>query len=330
MQDQEAMARAVELAASVRAVTSPNPWVGAVVLTADGRVFEGATEPPGGRHAEIVALDRAGAAARGSTVVVTLEPCCHHGRTPPCTDALLSAGVARVVGAVPDPDERVAGRGFERLRQAGVEVVTGVGADEVARQLAPYLKHRRTGRPFVTLKLAATIDGRIAAPDGSSKWITGEAARRDAHQLRATNDAVLVGSGTVRADDPELTVRLVPGRDPRRVVLGTAPAGARVHPALEVSGDPVDALDELGRQGVLSLLVEGGGRVAHSFHGAGLVDLYVLYLAAAIMGGHDGKPMFDGPGAGTMSEVWRGRLLAVERLGDDIRVDLAPARAEAA
>ena len=325
MQDQAAMARAVEAAGGVVGSTSPNPWVGAVLVAGSGQVFVGATEPPGSRHAEIVALDAAGAEARGATLYTTLEPCCHTGRTGPCTDAVLGAGVARVVVGIEDPDPHVAGRGIEVLRRAGVEVTTGVLADEVTEQLSAYLKHRRTGRPYVTLKMAATLDGRTAAADGSSRWITGEEARADVHRLRASNDAVLVGAGTARADDPELTVRLTAGRNPRRVVLGRAPAGARMQPATELSGDLGSVLDELGGQGVMSVLVEGGPRVAHSFHAAGLVDRYVLYLAPALMGGADGRPVFDGPGAVSMGEVWRGRMLSVERLGSDLRVEIEAA-----
>jgi diaminohydroxyphosphoribosylaminopyrimidine deaminase/5-amino-6-(5-phosphoribosylamino)uracil reductase len=216
----------------------------------------------------------------------------------------------------------VAGRGFARLRAAGVEVEVGPGAAAAAELLAPYLKHRRTGRPWVVVKLAATLDGRTAAPDGTSRWITGEAARRDVHRLRAESDAVLVGAGTVRADDPELTVRHVAGRDPLRVVLGTAPPGARVHPCLELAGDLGEVLDALGRRGVLQLLVEGGPTVAGAFHRAGLVDRYVLYLAPALFGGDDARAMFAGPGAGTIDDVWRGRILSVTRLGDDLRVEL--------
>lgn len=325
MVDEDHMARAAALATSVHGSTAPNPWVGCVVVTAAGATFEGATSPPGGAHAEVAALRSAGEQARGATLYTTLEPCAHHGRTPPCTDAIIGAGVARVVVAVADPDPQVSGRGLAALREAGIAVDVGVAAAEVAEQLAPYLKHRRTGRPWVVLKLAATLDGRTAAPDGTSRWITGEAARADVHRLRARSDAVLVGAGTVRADDPELTVRdePAPDRQPLRVVLGRAPEGARIRPALELSGDLGDVLDELGGRGVIQLLVEGGAGVAHDLHAAGLVDRYVVYLAPALMGGDDGRPLFAGPGASSIDQLWRGRLVSVERLGDDLRVEVA-------
>jgi diaminohydroxyphosphoribosylaminopyrimidine deaminase / 5-amino-6-(5-phosphoribosylamino)uracil reductase len=323
------MHRAVAVADAVRGTTAPNPWVGCVIVSGldPAQVFEGATAPPGGPHAEVTALAQAGERhARGATLFTTLEPCAHHGRTPPCTDAIIAAGVARVVIAVEDPDPLVAGRGVQALRAAGVDVTVGVGAAEVGEQLAPYLKHRTTGLPWVILKMAASLDARTAAPDGSSRWITGEAARRDVHRLRSRSDAVLVGAGTVRADDPELTVRLgdeVTRQQPLRVVLGTAPPGAKVHPALELSGALADVLAELGRRGVLQLLVEGGPSVAHDFHAAGLVDRYVLYLAPLLFGGDDGQPLFAGPGAGTIADVWRGKLVSVERLGEDLRVEVA-------
>ena len=332
MDDVQHMRRAMALAATVRGSTAPNPWVGCVIFpTARANdvatFFEGATAPPGGPHAEVTALARAGSAANGATLYATLEPCVHHGRTPPCTDAIIGAGVSRVVIGIRDPDERVAGRGMAALREAGIEVTEGVVANEVEEQLAPYLKHRRTGHPWVVLKMAASLDGRTAAPDGSSRWITGAAARRDVHRLRAGSDAVLVGAGTVRADDPELTVRLddEPGDEaqPLRVVLGRAPEEARVRPALELEGDLSGVLDELGQRGVLQLLVEGGATVAHDFHVAGLVDRYVLYLAPALFGGDDGRPLFAGPGAGTIAAVWRGRLVSVEQLGEDLRVEVA-------
>lgn len=321
------MEAAIAAAATVRGATAPNPWVGAVVVGPGGDVIgTGATEPPGRAHAEIGALAAAGPDSRGATLYSTLEPCCHRGRTGPCTDAIVAAGVRRVVVAVEDPDPMVAGRGLAALRAAGVEVAVGVGAEAVADQLWSYFVHRRTGRPGVLLKLAATLDGRTAAPDGTSRWITGAAARADAHALRAESDAVLVGAGTVRADDPALTVRHVSGRDPLRIVLGTAPPTARVRPCLELGGELGEILDELGRRGVVQLLVEGGATVAHAFHAAGLVDRYAVYLAPAFAGGDDGPGLFAGPGAATIDAFRRGRFTALRRLGEDLRIDVVMSR----
>ncbi|HEY7917456.1 MAG TPA: bifunctional diaminohydroxyphosphoribosylaminopyrimidine deaminase/5-amino-6-(5-phosphoribosylamino)uracil reductase RibD [Acidimicrobiales bacterium] len=329
------MRLALEAAERVRGRTSPNPWVGAVVRSepeAAGEWFAGATAPPGGPHAEVSALGAAGTRASAGTLYVTLEPCAHHGRTPPCTEAIIGSGVRRVVVAVEDPDPGVSGRGIAALRSAGLEVEVGVEAAAAAEQLAPYLKHRRTGRPWVVLKLAATLDGRIAAPDGTSRWITGQAARMDAHRLRARADAVLVGAGTVRADDPALTVRLPPAdpefrgpaAQPLRVVLGRVPDDAAVQPALSLEGDLGEVLDELGRRDVLEVLVEGGATVAHDLHVSGLVDRYVLYLAPALFGGDDARPLFAGPGARTLDGLWRGQVRSVTSLGGDLRVELAP------
>ena len=323
--DRTHMLRAVEVASLARTRSSPNPWVGCVLVPADGDLtFEGATEAPGGLHAEAAALLQAGRYAKGATAYVTLEPCSHRGRTPSCAEALINAGVRRVVAAVRDPDRRIRGRGFDLLRDAGIEVVVGVGETEVSTSLAPYLKHRQTGRPWVVLKLAATVDGRIAAPDGSSRWITGAEARKDAHRLRAESDAILVGAGTVRADDPELTTRDVDARDPLRVVLGVAARDARVQPALELSGDLGDVLDTLGAKDVLQLLVEGGAHVAYEFHRQGLVDRYVIYFAPALFGGSDSLSMFAGKGASDMSALWRGEFVGLKQLGSDLRIDLQP------
>jgi diaminohydroxyphosphoribosylaminopyrimidine deaminase/5-amino-6-(5-phosphoribosylamino)uracil reductase len=332
--DTAAMDAAITAAAAVRCRTSPNPWVGSVVVVEGRIVGIGATKPPGGAHAERTAMDEGALAGGGSiaggTVVTTLEPCDHEGRTGPCTDAIVAAGVARVVVAVEDPDPQVSGRGIARLRDAGLEVVVGVRAAEVAEQLTPYLHHRRTGRPLVILKMATTVDGRIAAPDGSSRWITGPEARADVHRMRAESDAVLVGSGTVRADDPRLDVRDWPeatamgSTDPRRIVLGAIPEGARVLPAEEHHGDLGVLLDRLGGEGVLQLLVEGGAEVAGRFHRQGLVDRVVAYVAPALLGGDDGRPLLAGAGVATMAEAWRGRFTDVRRLGDDLRLELVP------
>ncbi len=321
--DEHAMRTALAAAATVRVSTSPNPWVGATVISAEGE-FVGATEPPGGRHGEIVALEAAGRLAEGATLVCTLEPCSHHGRTPPCTDAIVAAGIRRVVVAITDPDPLVAGSGIDALRRAGIDVEVGLLADEATSQLAPYLHHRRTGRPYVICKLAMSADGGIAAADGTSQWITGEAARRDAHRLRAESDAILVGAGTVRADDPALTVRHVDGSDPLRVVLGVAPPDAKVHPCMEWTDDLDDLLDELGGRGVVQLMVEGGARVVGSFHAAGLVDRYVLYLAPALFGGSDARSAIGSTTAATIDDIWRGRFDRIERVGDDVRLELIP------
>lgn len=328
------MRRAIVVAEEARYGVSPRPGVGCVIVTADAS-YEGATDGREGPHGEVMALRAAGRAARGATAYVTLEPCSHHGRTSPCADALIAAGVERVVVALEDPDRRVAGAGVARLRAAGIDVEVGLCAAEVEAQLWSYLIHRRTGRPAVVLKLAASMDGRTAAPDGTSQWITGAEARADAHLLRAQSDAVLVGAGTVRADDPALTVRLPEierrsgFRQPLRVVLGRAPRPAAVLPALEVDGDLGAILDDLGERGILQVLVEGGATVARAFHQSGLVDRYVLYLAPALFGGDDALGLFRGHGVATIGEVWRGQVVDVRRLGPDLRVDMVPTTGEA-
>ncbi len=318
--DEQHMARAVQVAASVRCHTSPNPWVGCVIVTSDGETFEGATAVPGGPHAEATALGLADTKAGGATLYTTLEPCSHHGRTPPCSSAVVAAGLRRVVVGIEDPDPLVAGRGITELRAAGIQVAVGILADEVTEQLRPYLTHRRTGRPFVVLKMASTLDGRTAAPDGTSQWITSAEARAAVHQLRAESDAVCVGAGTVRADNPALTVRSYPGPNPRRVVLGKAAADAAVHPCLEWDGPLPGLLDHLGAEGVLQLLVEGGASVAASFHRERLVDRYVMHVAPAFFGGSDARPLFDGPGAATIADLWRGQFRSSRIVGDDIEL----------
>jgi len=259
---------------------------------------------------------------KDATVFTTLEPCSHHGRTGPCTEVLISAGVSRVVSAIKDPDQLVGGQGFAALRSAGVTVDIGLCTDLVTEQLRPYLHHRITGRPFVILKLASTLDGRTAATDGTSQWITGERARKAAHQLRAESDAIVVGSGTVRRDNPTLTTRLVDGPSPRRIVLGHAPEQANVHPCLEWDKSLSELLDTLGNDGVLQLMVEGGATVASSFHQQNLVDRYVLYVAPAFMGGNDGAPLFNGESAPSMQQLWRGTLRNVRQLESDIEVTI--------
>jgi diaminohydroxyphosphoribosylaminopyrimidine deaminase / 5-amino-6-(5-phosphoribosylamino)uracil reductase len=363
--DEGWMARAVGLAEGGRGRTSPNPMVGAV-LVRDGRVVgEGFHRAAGRPHAEADALAAAGAAAAGATCYVTLEPCAHHGRTPPCADALVAAGVARVVAAMADPDPRVAGAGLARLRAAGVQVEVGPGAERAAEQNAAYLTHRRLGRPRVTLKAAASLDGKVAAPDGTSQWITGPAARADAHRLRAEADAVLVGAGTALADDPRLTARLpgFDGRQPLRVLADaagrvgtgghlfddeaptlvattpTAPAaavdawkaaGAEVLlcKAAPAGVDLDDLARALGERGVLELLVEGGPRLQASLWAAGLADRLVWYLAPLAIGGDRAPGLLGGAGAATLAGARRLRLTSVDRLGEDLRVVAHPCQEE--
>jgi len=337
------MLEAIRLAAAEH--PHPNPRVGAIVLDAGGAVVgRGAHVAAGKDHAEVVALSEAGDHARDGTMVVTLEPCSHLGRTPPCTEAILGAGIARVFVGAGDPDERVSGSGIAGLRAAGVDVVTDVASEEV-RALDPgYFHHRRTGRPLVTLKMAATLDGQSGAADGSSRWITGPEAREDVHRLRSRSDAVMVGAGTVRSDDPRLTVRLEghDGRQPRPVVVagtGPLPRGAAIFareplvyaPApVEVAGEVVVApgvggvdlasvIADLGKRDVLDLLCEGGPRLASSLLRAGLVDRLVVYLAGSVAMGV-GRPMLDGVFS-SVDEARRLTMTSVTRLGSDLRVE---------
>jgi diaminohydroxyphosphoribosylaminopyrimidine deaminase/5-amino-6-(5-phosphoribosylamino)uracil reductase len=331
------MSRARELGLSVLGTTSPNPAVGAVVLDAGGAVVgEGATSPPGGPHAEVHALAQAGDRARGGTAVVTLEPCAHTGRTGPCADALLAAGVARVVVAVPEPT-RLAVGGAERLRAAGVDVEVGVerqAAEEGA--LAAWLTGVRENRPFVVWKVGATLDGRVAAADGTSRWITGPVARAAVHALRATCDAVVVGSGTALADDPQLTVRDADGRDaarqPLRVVLdrrGRLPAGARVLDGaapthVSRAAGPAELLAELFDRDVRRVLLEGGPTLAAAFLRAGLVDEAVVHLAPKLLGG--GPALVGDLGIGTVGAALELEVREVTLLGGDVQVRLRPTR----
>jgi diaminohydroxyphosphoribosylaminopyrimidine deaminase/5-amino-6-(5-phosphoribosylamino)uracil reductase len=335
--ERRAMARARELGESVLGTTSPNPPVGAVVLDADGQVAgEGATSPPGGPHAEVHALRQAGERARGGTAVVTLEPCAHTGRTGPCAEALIDAGIARVVVAVPEPTQ-LAGGGAQRLRDAGVDVVLGVEQDAAGQgALAAWLTGAREHRPFVVWKVGATLDGRVAAADGTSRWITGDLARAAVHRLRATCDAVLVGSGTVLTDDPQLTVRDAAGRDvarqPLRVVVdrrGRVPAGARVlddtAPTHVSRADgPAAVLAELFERGVRRVLLEGGPQLAAGFLRAGLVDEAVVHLAPKLLGA--GPSSVGDLGITTIADALTLDVVDVTLLGSDVAIRLRPTR----
>ncbi|NAZ83340.1 bifunctional diaminohydroxyphosphoribosylaminopyrimidine deaminase/5-amino-6-(5-phosphoribosylamino)uracil reductase RibD, partial [Kineococcus sp. R8] len=305
------MRRALELAARGPA-TGPNPRVGCVLLDASGTVrAEGFHAGAGTPHAEVAALRALAGPAAGMTAVVTLEPCAHTGRTAPCTGALLDAGVTRVVVAAADPNPRAAG-GAAVLRGAGVDVEVGVLAAEAERLNERWGTAVGRGRPWVTWKWASTLDGRAAAADGSSRWITGRAARADVHRLRAAHDAVLVGTGTALADDPALTVRAdgadVPGRQPLRVVLGhrDLPVGSRLLDARAETlhlrtHDPRAALQALAAEEVRTVLLEGGPTVAAAFWRAGLVDEVVCYLAPALLGA--GAPAVGDLGVGAMPDI---------------------------
>ncbi|PZS28874.1 MAG: bifunctional diaminohydroxyphosphoribosylaminopyrimidine deaminase/5-amino-6-(5-phosphoribosylamino)uracil reductase RibD [Pseudonocardiales bacterium] len=331
--DEAAMARAVTLAARALGATATNPVVGAVVLDASGQpVGEGWHERLGGPHAEVVALAAAGDRASGGTMVVTLEPCAHTGRTGPCTEALLVAGIARVVYAVPDAAEGAGGAAV--LRTAGLDVTGGVLAEEAARGNEAWLLAQRLHRPFVTWKTATTLDGRIAAADGSSRWITGPAARADAHLLRGQVDAILVGAGTVLTDDPRLTVRDVggapAGRQPLRVVAdrrGQVKQTARVHdetaPTLITAApDPAALLAALFGRDVRHVLLEGGATLAGSFVAAGLVDRVVAYVAPALLGA--GPAVLTGIGIATIGDAVRLRIDDVTLIGPDVRITARP------
>jgi diaminohydroxyphosphoribosylaminopyrimidine deaminase/5-amino-6-(5-phosphoribosylamino)uracil reductase len=335
--ERSAMDRAIALAALGLGGTSPNPSVGAVILAADGSVAgEGRTAPTGGPHAEVVALAAAGELARGGTAVVTLEPCNHTGRTGPCSQALLAAGVARVVVAVRDPDPVAAG-GLDRLAAAGVEVESGVRAAEAGHGLRYWLTAVTRGRPYLLWKYAATLDGRSAAADGTSKWITSEEARADVHALRGTVDAIIAGVGTVLTDDPALTVR-VPGLDrrPLRVIVdsaGSTPAKARVNDgaaptwvatSAEVGSGPdgrVDLEKLLGAlygRGVRAALLEGGPTLAGAFLAAGLVDEVVGYVAPKLLGA--GQPALGPAGVPTITAAIDLDLTGVTQVGPDLRI----------
>ena len=323
---------AIEQAQSVKGSTYPNPPVGAVIVSAHGEVVGvGATEPAGGAHAEVVALRAARERASGGTAVVTLEPCNHHGRTPPCVDALIDAGITAVVYAVADPNPDAAG-GAARLRHAGVAVTEGVCADEVAAgPLREWLHKQRTGLPHVTWKFAASIDGRSAAADGSSQWITGEAARADVHRRRAAADAIVVGTGTVFADNPTLTARLPDGslaeHQPLRVVVGKReiPPDSNVSrgdsPTMVLhTRDPHEVIRALS--GRTDILVEGGATIAGAFLRAGVIDRILAYVAPVLLGGPFGA--VDDVGVTGIAYALRWRFDGVEPIGPDILLSLVP------
>ncbi|MDV7142677.1 bifunctional diaminohydroxyphosphoribosylaminopyrimidine deaminase/5-amino-6-(5-phosphoribosylamino)uracil reductase RibD [Tropicimonas sp. TH_r6] len=360
--DRRFMALAIALGRRGLGAVWPNPAVGCVIVQSGRIVGRGWTQPGGRPHAETEALAQAGAAAHGATVYVSLEPCAHHGKTPPCAEALVAAGVVRVVTAVTDPDPRVAGGGHAILRAAGIELVTGVLEQQARRANEGFLRRVTTGRPHLTLKLAVSLDGRIATATGESQWITGPAARRDVHGLRACHDAVLVGGGTARADDPSLTVRGLGVRHkPVRIVtsrhldlpqesqlfreITAAPVwlchgkdalperreawtgqGARLLEIDRQQGrqlDPVATLEALGAAGLTRVFCEGGGTLAGALLTAGVVDELVVYSAGMALGA-EGQPCLGAMGIDALSVAPRFRLERLRAVGPDVMTRWRP------
>lgn len=349
------MQRALVLAGRGKAWVAPNPMVGAVVVKDGVVVGEGYHKRFGGPHAEVYALEKAGDKARGADLYVNLEPCCHFGKTPPCADRIIDTGVKRVFAAIRDPNPKVNGKGFEKLREAGIEVHIGVCEGQAKELNQRYLKKAETGHTWVTLKVAQTIDGRIASITGHSQWITSKKSRRYAHLMRATHDAVLVGSGTAITDNPSLTVRHLPGRNPVRIVLDT---NFRMRPYLKLLSTPDDAptwvfgaprdgklpdwaylpnvevfivernennhvdlkslLGKLAELGIVSLMVEGGSEIWTAFLDAGLVDKVEIVIAPIILG--HGIDAISDLGIEKVHEAIRLEQLHTRRIGEDLHV----------
>ena len=355
------MQLALELARLGAGDVNPNPLVGAVVVQDGAIVGRGYHRAFGGPHAEVFALEEAGDRARGGSLYVTLEPCCHFGKTPPCTDQIIGAGIARVIVATRDPNPVNNGQGIASLRSAGIEVLEGVLQEDAERMNEVFLTFMRTGRPFVHLKLAVSLDGRIATRTGHAKWISSEASRSAGHRLRRKYTGILAGIGTILTDDPELTVRHVVGKDPIPIVLdpsGRIDSGARLfarppYPIIVTSGmreakeealvasgakvwrlprtsprgfDLATVLSCLAAEDVDSILVEGGGETAARFLDSGLVDKVTFFVAPLLIGGRDAIPAIGGIGAETMADAWRLRDLSIERLGPDTAITGYPVR----
>jgi diaminohydroxyphosphoribosylaminopyrimidine deaminase / 5-amino-6-(5-phosphoribosylamino)uracil reductase len=357
--DRTYMERALSLAARGRGRTSPNPMVGAVLARRGTIVGEGYHTFAGGDHAEVIALKAAGGSASGAVCYVTLEPCVHYGKTPPCTEALIQAGIAKVVVAACDPNPVVAGKGVHRLRQAGIAVDVGLLQEDAVRLNEAYFTHMQTGKPLVLLKAALSLDGKLATRTGDSRWITGERARRRVHEMRNIVDAVMVGIGTVLKDDPMLTTRLggTADRDPLRVVVDTRgrlpataklwrsghqqpliAAGPRITQArlrqLQERGAEVIVLPsgaggvslphlirELGRRVITSVMIEGGGRLATAALQAGIVDKLILIFAPILIGGRKAPTLLQGEGVEKLTEALSIKQLKVERMGDDLLLE---------
>lgn len=328
--DEKYMMRALELARQGEGLTRPNPPVGAVLVQGGKIIAEGWHRAAGTDHAERACLKSVKGNLESATLYVTLEPCSTQGRTPPCTDLILEKGIGRVVVAVEDLNPKHAGRGLTVLREANVEVVLGVCAEEARALIAPFQKFITTGSPYVTLKLASTLDGRIADRAGNSKWITGEAARERVQEMRRRADAIMVGAGTVRADDPSLLPRPAEGRKPWRVVMGdNVPRKCKLlsdeaaERTLFYNGNPGAALRDLAENhDVMHVLCEGGGKLAARLVEEGLVDEFAFFIAPKLLGA-DGVPNF-GKSGGRMADMTDLNILSVEQVGDDVLIKAKP------
>lgn len=346
------MKRALTLAAKARGMTSPNPMVGAVLVKDEKIISEDYHRRAGTPHAEALILAEAGEKAHGATLYVNLEPCCHTAkRTPPCTRGIISAGIRRVVAAMSDPNPKVSGCGFRELRNAGIEVSSGILEEDAKKLNEFYIKHITTGNPFVILKVAMTLDGKIATPEGQSQWITGERARKTVHRLRSSVDAVLTAIGTVKADNPQMTARIKGGKNPVRIVID---------PALEISADarilrtPPETIivtneknidnyyhlnstgsviyynnlldlrwlmEKLGTKGITSVLIEGGSSLnAHALED-GIVDKVMIFIAPKIIGGKDSFTAVGGRNFRNLEEAYRVKDISIKRFGEDILVE---------
>jgi len=355
MTDEALIRRTLALARGAEGMTSPNPMVGALLVKHGRIIAEGYHKKAGTAHAEVIAIEKAGVDAAGSTLYVSLEPCCHKDkRTPPCTEKIEAAGITKVVVAMKDPNPRVAGKGIEELRKAGIEVVSGI-LEEKARQLNEfYIKHITTRRPFVILKVAMTLDGKIATPEGESKWITGEKARKEVHKLRGKVDALLTAIGTIKADDPQLTCRTGRMKSPIRIILDPAleikesanvltcpprtiivtsdgsskkkqeQLQAKGISIIEHSGSRVDLqwlMKQLGAEGVVSVLIEGGSSLASSCLEAGIVDKVIFFIAPKIIGGEMSFPAVGGKIFRSLQHAHALTRTAFRRVGDDFVIE---------
>jgi diaminohydroxyphosphoribosylaminopyrimidine deaminase/5-amino-6-(5-phosphoribosylamino)uracil reductase len=353
------MRRAIALAQKGVGKTVPNPAVGCAIVSNGAIVGEGWHKKAGTPHAEINALQMAGKRARNADVYVTLEPCAHYGKTPPCADALIAAGVARVFVGMVDPNPKVCGKGIAKLRNAGISVTTGILPDACRKLVEPFIKHVTTGLPYVIFKSAVTLDGKTATIDGDSKWISSDKSRRLVHKLRAKVDAIMVGVGTILADNPLLTARTPKGRDPDRIIVDSrlrTPLDSRIielhseaRTIIATCSDDISRIKEftsrgvavlrcrsrnghvdlqdlmvrLGEQGVQSILIEGGSILAGAALRDGLIDRIMIFIAPRILAG-EGKGLFAGVGAATIASAIKLEQMKVSKVGDDLLIEGKP------